>query len=148
MGGGVDRLGGLGLLGDDRLARQAVVAGALDDRDKPPPLRRRERPRFLDEDGVADVRLVRLVVRLNLVVRRMTRLYSRWRASRSTDTTIVLSILSLTTRPTFVFRLACTCGVLLLSSRDLPHAVRAELARSRCTVRIRAIVRRVWGIEL
>jgi hypothetical protein len=45
---------------------------------------------------------------LNLVVRRMTRLYNRWRASRSTDTTMVLSILSLTTRPTFVFRLPCT----------------------------------------
>ena len=45
---------------------------------------------------------------LNFVVKRMTRLYSRWRASRSTDTTIVLSILSLTTRPTLVFRLPCT----------------------------------------
>ena len=45
---------------------------------------------------------------LNLVLKRMTRLYSRWRARRSTDTTIVLSILSLTTRPTFVFRLPCT----------------------------------------
>ncbi len=42
---------------------------------------------------------------VNFVVRRMTRLYSRWRARRATDTTIVLSILSLTTRPTFVFRL-------------------------------------------
>ncbi len=45
---------------------------------------------------------------LNLVDKRMTRLYSRWRARRSTDTTIVLSILSLTTRPTFVLRLPCT----------------------------------------
>ena len=45
---------------------------------------------------------------LNFVDRRMTRLYSRWRARRSTDTTIVLSILSLTTRPTFVLRLPCT----------------------------------------
>src|SRR5260221_2160337 len=45
---------------------------------------------------------------LNLVVKRMTRLYSRWRARRSTDTTIVLSIRSLTTRPTLVFRLPCT----------------------------------------
>ena len=48
---------------------------------------------------------------LNWVVRRMTRLYSRWRASRSTDTTIVLSIRSLTTRPTFVFRFPRTLGV-------------------------------------
>src|ERR1035437_423276 len=45
---------------------------------------------------------------LNLLVCRMTRLYSGWRVMRSTDTTIVLSILSLTTRPTLVFRLPCT----------------------------------------
>ena len=45
---------------------------------------------------------------LNFVDKRMTRLYSRWRARRSTDTTIVLSILSLTTRPTFNFRFVCT----------------------------------------
>src|SRR3954447_18921846 len=40
----------------------------------------------------------------NLVVARMTRLYRRWRVRRSTDTPIVLSILSLTTRPTLVLR--------------------------------------------
>src|SRR4051794_4823777 len=45
---------------------------------------------------------------LKRVVRRMTRLYSRWRVRRSTDTTIVLSILSLTTRPTLVLRCPCT----------------------------------------
>src|SRR5438094_62049 len=45
---------------------------------------------------------------LNLVVRRMTRLYNGWRASRWTDTTIVLSIRSLTTWPTFVLRLPFT----------------------------------------
>src|SRR3954465_454796 len=44
----------------------------------------------------------------NLVEARVTRLYSRWRVRRSTDTTIVLSILSLTTRPTLVFRCPCT----------------------------------------
>src|SRR3954469_23333890 len=44
----------------------------------------------------------------NSVEARMTRLYSRWRVRRSTDTTIVLSILSLTTRPTLVFRCPCT----------------------------------------
>src|SRR5207247_5379186 len=56
---------------------------------------------------------------LNLVVRRMTRLYRRWRASRSTDTTIVLSILSLTTRPTLIFRLPCTCWMVSVIWRDL-----------------------------
>jgi hypothetical protein len=45
---------------------------------------------------------------LNFVLKRMTRLYSRCRVRRSTDTTIVLSILSLTTRPTFVFRFVST----------------------------------------
>src|SRR3954452_3566903 len=44
----------------------------------------------------------------NFVEAFMTRLYSRWRVSRSTDTTIVLSILSLTTRPTLVLRCPCT----------------------------------------
>src|SRR5664280_109304 len=45
---------------------------------------------------------------LNLLVKRMTRLYSGCRVSRSTETTIGLSILSLTTRPTLVLRLPCT----------------------------------------
>src|SRR4029450_7604798 len=67
---------------------------------------------------------------LNFVVKRMTRLYSRWRASRSTDTTIVLSILSLTTRPTLVFRLACTCvaGPVIAGSSRRPSGLLGALA--------------------
>ena len=84
---------------------------------------------------------------LNLVDKRMTRLYSRWRARRSTDTTIVLSILSLTTRPTFVFRFACTLVVCSCHRVMSLQAVLPSL-RSRWTVRIRAIVRRVCGIVL
>src|SRR5665811_2199992 len=53
---------------------------------------------------------------LNLLVKRITRLYSGCRVMRSTDTTIVLSILSLTSvRP---WSSACP-SLLLLPSRDL-----------------------------
>ena len=65
MGRGVDRLGGLGLLGDD-VRSQAVVAGPGEDADEAPALRRRERPGLLDEDRVAGVGVVRLVVGLEL----------------------------------------------------------------------------------
>jgi hypothetical protein len=67
VGGGVDRLGDLGLLGDHVAgAAVAVRAGSGHDRDKTPPLRRRERPRLLDEDRVARMGVVLLVVGLEL----------------------------------------------------------------------------------
>ena len=55
---------GLGLLGDDRLA--GALAGAGHDLDHAPALGGRQRPRLLDAHGVADARLVALVVRLEL----------------------------------------------------------------------------------
>jgi hypothetical protein len=79
---------------------------------------------------------------LNFVVSRMTRLYSRWRVSRSTDTTIVLSILSLTTRPTFVLRLPCTAvvsSIIAIAYAPFPVPAATRPARSRWTVRMRAI---------
>src|SRR5579862_171969 len=63
---------------------------------------------------------------LNFVVSRMTSLYSRWRARRSTDTTIVLSIRSLTTRPTFVLRCACTGVVAPVIGRRLRRLLRGR----------------------
>jgi hypothetical protein len=51
-----------------------VVAGALGHADQPPALGRRQRPGLLDEDGVADAGVVVLVVGLEFVVKRMTRL--------------------------------------------------------------------------
>ena len=78
MGGGVDGLGGLGLLGHDGLAGQAVLAGAL---------RRRStsRQRLVADSGrdssMRTVSPMRASLSsswaLNLVVKRMTRLYSR-----------------------------------------------------------------------
>ena len=71
---------------------------------------------------------------------------------RSTDTTIVLSILSLTTRPTLVLRLPCTAAVpsvIVIVYAPFPVlAATRPVPRSRWTVRMRAMVRSVWGMLL
>ena len=149
VGGGVDRLGDLGLLGDHvARAAVAVLAGAGHDRHETPALRRRERPRLLDEDGVADVGVVLLVVGLELRRQADDPLVDRvaGEALDGHDDRLV----HLVAHDAADLRLAlglhgvgcsgCCC-------HRRPYAVFPSL-RSRWTVRIRAIVRRVWGIEL
>src|SRR5512135_1574337 len=65
MGRAVDGLGDRGLLGTE-LADGTVLTGPGEDADEPPALGRRERPRLLDEDRVADLSRVLLVMRLEL----------------------------------------------------------------------------------
>src|SRR5688572_1212457 len=64
MGGGVNGLARRLLLADDRL--EGAIAGALDHLHQPPALGRRQRARLLDTHPVADARLVRIVMRLEL----------------------------------------------------------------------------------
>ena len=119
---------------DRRLGERLVAA---EDREHRPALVARQRARLDDAHAVADVALVRLVVRLVARAPAQVLVVPPWRTRRSTGTTTVLSILSDTTTPSRSLRLPSP-GVACSSAP--PRAAPVAGVRSRSSVFTRASV--------